>query len=281
MTESMSTNIKNLKIVTQASDMTTPYDPSSPLFFIPIIFSLALVLVIVNILIYLYKKYYGFEIKPSGGSDQSLNSIQDEVQIKESKKLRFKYLLAYILTRGSVWSKSPYLYTMYNKYHGFAIDEIGILYVIDAVTALISGPLLGNLADKYGRKLFCINYCILVIANLSLRVTGSITLAYLAQVLTGLGAGLIMTTFESWVNYEANKVFKENSYDKEKFLKKLFKQQSLSDALTSLFITSITAVAFSKYGILFPICLSIFFASLAMCVILLFWDENKPNAHVK
>ena len=170
---------------------------------------------------------------------------------------------------------------MYNMYHGFEIDEIGILYVIDAITALFSGPLLGNLADKYGRKLFCVNYCILVIANLGLRVTGSKHLAYVAQVMTGLGAGLIMTTFESWVNYEAKKVFKSNEQDKEKFLKKLFKSQSLIDALTSMLITSVTAVAFAKFGILFPICFSIAFAVCAMLVIIFLWDENKPNADVK
>jgi nitrate/nitrite transporter NarK len=278
MTESSSKNLKSITLDTQTSSVfTTSYDPSTPLFFLPIICFLIILLVIVNILIYIYKKYYCLENKQKDSED----SMFDEVQFEESKKLKLKYFLAYILTRGSVWSKSPYLYTMYNKYHGFTIDEIGILYVIDAVTALISGPALGNLADKYGRKLFCVNYCILVIANLSLRITGSKSLAYLAQVLTGLGAGLIMTTFESWVNYEANKIFKENSACKEKFLKKLFKQQSLSDALTSLFITSITAVAFSKYGILFPIWLSMLLAGLALGVILLFWEENKPNEEIK
>jgi MFS family permease len=238
-----------------------------------------LVFCIVNLIIYYYKKHYSYLINPS--TDNSMQSIENNELRTESSKLRFKYLFAYLCTRASVWSKSPYLYTMYSKYHGFSIDEIGLLYVIDAVTALISGPFLGNLADKYGRKLFCVNYCILVITNLSLRVTGNKTLAYLAQILTGLGAGLIMITFESWVNFEAKKVFKENEYEKDKFLKKLFKSQSILDALTSLFVTSITAIAYSRFGILFPIGLSIFFASMAMSIILIFWDENKPNTHKK
>lgn len=252
-------------------------DPSNPWYFFPIITSLLILLVLINGFVYLYNKNNQPDICSHNTSNSDISNESESLS-KAKNSLRFRYLLAYLFTRASVWSKSPYLYTMYNKYHGFSIDEIGILYVIDAVTALISGPLLGNLADKYGRKLFCINYCILVISNLSLRVTGSKPLAYLAQVLTGLGAGLIMTTFESWVNYEANKVFGSKQTEKERFLKKLFKTQSLFDALTSLCVSSVTAFLFAKYGILFPICMSIFFACMAMVIICCFWDENKPNS---
>ena len=251
-------------------------DPSSPFYFFPIILCLVIIFLIVNAIIHCYNKNYSHLINPR--ADNSWESLENNELKAESKVLRYKYLLAYLFTRASVWSKSPYLYTMYNKYHGFSIEEIGILYVIDAVTALLSGPFLGNLADKYGRKLFCVNYCILVISNLSLRLTGIKSLAYLAQVMTGLGAGLIMTTFESWVNYEANKVFKQNEQLKERFLKKLFKSQSLLDALTSLCVTFITAISFAKFGILFPIGLSLVFAILAMLIILVFWSENKPNS---
>jgi MFS family permease len=170
---------------------------------------------------------------------------------------------------------------MYNKYHGFQINEIGTLYVIDAFTALISGPFLGNMADKYGRKLFCVYYCILVIMNMSLRITGSKSLAYLAQVITGLAAGLLTTTFESWVNFEANKLYKENNTGKGRFLKKLFKIQSFSDALCSIGVSFVTSFLYSIYGILFPIILSAVFAFLSMISIIYLWDENKPNSESK
>lgn len=248
-------------------------NPSNPSYFYPVILTLISALGLLNLIIYICKN----NSKVTGVMTDSQTFNESRNLIKKKNSLRFRYLLAYTLTRASVWSKSPYLYTMYNKYHGFAIDEIGVLYVIDAVTALITGPILGNMADKYGRKLFCMNYCILVIANLSLRSTGIKSLAYIAQVLTGLGAGLIMTTFESWVNYEAKKDFGDNDTARERFLKKLFKSQNLFDALTSLCVSSIAATLFTYYGILAPIYLSICLAIMAMFTISILWKENKPN----
>ena len=45
--------------------------------------------------------------------------------------------------------------------------EIGILYLVDAVAALIFGPITGQLADKYGRKFFCHCYNISIIIKLA------------------------------------------------------------------------------------------------------------------
>jgi MFS family permease len=149
-----------------------------------------------------------------------------------------------VLTRASMWSKSPYLYTLYSTYHKFEIAEIGVLYIIDAISAFISGPITGNLADKYGRKLFCLLYNLLVIFNTLMRMTGSRSLAYVAQVLTGISGGLIMTVFESWVVSEANKEFGARLLEKERFLKKLFKTQNILDAIMSVLISSLCAISY-------------------------------------
>jgi len=128
------------------------------------------------------------------------------------------------------------------------MGEIGVLYAIDAVSALISGPLFGNWADKYGRKKFSGLYCVLVIINLTLRLTGVKWIAYLAQILTGMGAGLISTTYESWLNYEAKKEFKNNVVEKDKFLKKIFKTQMFIDATLSILVSGFSAVFYVKYN---------------------------------
>ena len=122
--------------------------------------------------------------------------------------------------------------------------EIGVLYIIDGISALIAGPITGSLADKFGRRLFCQFYNFLVIANLLLRMTGSKPIAYLAQVLTGIGGGLIMTTFESWVVFEANKDFDQRIVEKERFLKKLFKTQTILDAIMSIVISAFCAITY-------------------------------------
>jgi hypothetical protein len=75
-------------------------------------------------------------------------------------------------------------------------------------------------------------------------MTGSKPLAYLAQVLTGVSGGLIMTTFESWVVFEANKEFESRKIEKERFLKKLFKTQNILDAIMSIVISSSCAIIY-------------------------------------
>lgn len=193
----------------------------------------------------------------------------------KAKSLKFRYLLGYLCTRASIWSKAPYIYLLFNKYHGFNISQIGILYIIDAVCALVFGPLTGDLADRYGRRLFCILYCLCGIISQSFRLTGNIPLAYFSQILTGFGAGLISTTFEAWINYEADKDLKQG---KRVFLEKLFKTQTILDSIMSLLISGLGAVLFTNFGLLYPILLSIFLSACSICIMLVCWDENKPNS---
>jgi MFS family permease len=253
-------------------------DPFHSAYYYPMILSYTAIYAIIQLTIHYYKKK-----SPSYRTRTFSNSLDEgkvyPVEFIQNKNyLKFKYLLAYVLTRASIWAKSPYMYTLYNKYHGFTVSEIGILYVVDAVSGLISGPIFGSLADKFGRKLFCMNYCIFVILNLSLRLTGSKPLAYVAQILTGFGSGLINTTFESWLVYESRKVFEGRESENEKFLKRLFKNQNLYDAIISLGVSGVSAMVFTHFGIIMTIILSMVYSIIALIVIFLLWDENKPNS---
>jgi MFS family permease len=204
-----------------------------------------------------------------------INNSQEFIEIKKS--LRFRYLFCYVITKANIWSKTPYLWALYNMYHGFTVKEIGILYLVDNFSAMISGPITGGLSDIFGRKFFCMSYCVIVIINLGLRLTGVRSLAYIAQVLTGTSAALINTTFESWVNFEATKVFKDSLLQKEQFLKKLFKLQTLFDAIMSVVASMIAALFYLNYGIKAPIIMAIILAFIGMICIFFMWDENKPN----
>ena len=260
-------------------------DPKDSAYFYPIMF----VLIVIIGLIELFIRNSKHHLIISSDKDDETQHRKISTSVFEDKNypkdflekknsLRIRYLSAYILTRAGMWSKTPYMYTLYNKYHGFSIEEIGILYAIDAFSALFSGPVFGNLADKYGRKLFCMFYCIFVSINLGLRLTGNKPLAYLAQVLTGFGAGLINTTFESWLVYESDKTFGEEfKFERERFLKRLFKNQTLYDSLISLVVTGISAIIFTFWGILAPVVFSMILSIAAFFVIYTLWDENKPQ----
>jgi hypothetical protein len=103
--------------------------------------------------------------------------IHDELTI-EQKTLRWKFLLVSTAIKAATWVKAPYLFALYNRVHGFTRAQIGILYAIDNFASLLLGPVIGGLCDVYGRKKFCVLYCVLVITHISLRITGSQFLAY-------------------------------------------------------------------------------------------------------
>ncbi len=189
--------------------------PKDPSFFIPIIVILAVILMICYLVIYYIKKD-----PPAKVFGRKESMAEDER--KERKSLEVRYLLVYLLTRCNVWSKTAYLYALFSTYHGLPIQEIGVIYFIGAVCSLIGGPFTGNWADIYGRRLFCQLYNVSVIINLGLRLTGNRYLAYVAQAMAGFGNNLINSTFESWLVYEASKVFGTEKAAKDKFLKNVF-----------------------------------------------------------
>lgn len=156
-------------------------------------------------------------------SPQTIAHLISEKQLKSKNALRVNYLICYLIVRASIWSKAPYLFIMYLNYHGLSIKEVGVLYIIDSVTATLVAPALGALTDKFGRKFFSILYNVLVITNLFLRITGNREIAYVAQIMTGIASGIVNTSYESWVVSESEKILPDEEL-RQKFLKKLFKK---------------------------------------------------------
>ena len=256
-------------------------DPSKNSYYFPIIVCIVLVLFLIQMLIILLKQLRSTSSKFSQPVDDKTfaNSALIEDSLRNAKdSLKSRYIIAFILTRSAMWAKAPYLYTLFMTVHKFSMSEIGILYFIDAIAALIFGPLTGRWADTHGRKLFCHCYNWSIILNLLLRMEGHRVTAYIAQVVTGFGAGLICTTFEAWVVDEAAKIFDEAGYkeEKERFLKRLFKNTNVYDAVTSIVTSAVCAVIYSIYGIYAPFWISIFLSFAAFVVIAYLWDENAP-----
>ena len=263
-------------------------DPSKNSYYMPILVGIATILLIIQLIIMFLKKVNRNQNQDMNQSiDKTFQaSFQYPPDLEEKKNsLKARYLVAFVVTRSAMWVKAPYLYTLFMTVHKFSMAEIGILYLVDAVAALIFGPLTGQLADKYGRKMFCHFYNISIIVNLLLRMQGSRVLAYIAQVVTGFGAGLICTTFEAWVVCQSEKIFITKEYEFrpecERFRKRLFKNANVLDAAVSIISSGICAIIYSYFGIYAPFWISIFLSALAFILIQFLWEENKPLANSK
>ena len=219
------------------------HDPLDISYYIPVIVVVCFIVLSVD----LFLRYIKSKMSSQEKADDATlfeNKSYSFTLLDRKDSLWYRYMSGYIISRCSMWAKSPYMYLLYSTLHGFTVGEIGVLYAIDAVSGLVFGILIGSLADIYGRKKFSMLYNILVVINLYLRLTGIRNLAYVAQVLTGLGAGIINTSFEAWLIYESSKEFKDKDLEKDKFLKRLFKSQSLLDSSCSILTSVVCALAF-------------------------------------
>lgn len=216
--------------------------------------------------------------------------IKDNVQIlhddltPDQINLRMKFLIAVTIIKSGFWVKAPYYYALYSRLHGFTREEIAYLLLVENISSIISGPLIGSLSDSYGKKKFSAAYCFLIIINICLRLTGEKSLAWIAQIIAGFGSILIEISFESWLNFQASTLFddnKEGKRQKNSFLREVFTKQIYIDSLTAIFFTGVATLLYDSYGISAPfyLCIALFLISGLYIVIV--WEENNINFHKK
>ena len=91
-------------------------------------------------------------------------------QLKESQTSqafgRFQrlYLGVYYLMMAGDWLQGPYVYALYDSY-GFSKSDIAVLFVAGFGSSMIFGTFIGSLADRMGRKRFCILYALFYILS--------------------------------------------------------------------------------------------------------------------
>ena len=64
---------------------------------------------------------------------------------------------------------------------------------------MVAGTYVGTLADKGGRKAFCLLYAALYIASCATKHFKSLPWLFLGRLLGGVATSLIFSVFESWV----------------------------------------------------------------------------------
>ncbi len=210
------------------------------------------------------------------GIKEHIQVVHDELTSDQSS-LRRRYLIAAIIVKSAFWVKTPYLFALYNRLHGFNREEIAVLIALENLTSVILGPIIGSLNDLLGRKKFCVSYCFLVILNIALRLTGSRSLAYGAQVVAGLGSVLIDASFESWLNFEASRYFsddKEGQIQKNSYLREVFTKQIYIDSLSGIVLTGFATMLYNSYGIFYPFYLCILLCLIGAIFIMIEWNEN-------
>lgn len=200
---------------------------------------------IIQGLVWIFRKKGVIEKKPTSESDNlEINLIRDDKYYEKGKALRKMYLWGFLLSKTSMRAKSPYIYALLHSIHKLDIADIGVLYLIDSVSSLISGPFLGISADKFGRKKMAILYPFLSIVCILVRIYGTLPMVFCGQILTGLAGGILATCYESWLNFEITKLYGDNKAYIDFFRKDIFSTILFYDSGLSLVVTIISAIIY-------------------------------------
>ncbi|EDQ87767.1 uncharacterized protein MONBRDRAFT_26888 [Monosiga brevicollis MX1] len=115
-----------------------------------------------------------------------------------------RYLTVYLLANMADWITGPYLFRLYESY-GYEHDQIAALFICGYVSSLAFGPMLGGVADRYGRKRMCVVFCYIFSLSCLLKVFSNFYLLLLGRMLGGASTSLLLSTFESWMIAQHNK----------------------------------------------------------------------------
>lgn len=69
----------------------------------------------------------------------------------------------------------------------------------------MSATFVGSLADRYGRKLACMLYCMIYSVSCLTVLSGDITILFFGRALGGVSTTLLFTTFDAWLVAEVNR----------------------------------------------------------------------------
>lgn len=65
---------------------------------------------------------------------------------------------------------------------------------------------MGNLADRYGRRIACLTFCVLYASSCFTVLTTNISILFVGRILGGISATLLFSVFETWLVAEYNRL---------------------------------------------------------------------------
>lgn len=181
------------------------------------------------------------------------------------------YLFAFLLAMFADWLQGPYVYELYVSY-GFTQMEIAELFVCGFGSSMIFGTCVGGLADKLGRKLMCILYCVFYIAACFTKMVPDYWTLMLGRFLSGISTSLLFSVFESWMVCEHLKQGFDSS-----LLGDTFAYATFGNGVVAVVAGLIANLAAKTYGYVAPFVCALFPLTAVAFIASTCWNENYGN----
>lgn len=197
----------------------------------------------------------------------------NEVTVSNARFQAFQmnYLFVFLLAMFSDWLQGPYVYELYVSY-GFTQSEIAELFVCGFASSMIVGTYIGGLADKLGRRVMCIMYCVCYITACCTKLVPEYWTLMLGRFLSGISTSLLFSVFESWMVCEHFKQGFDGS-----LLGDTFSLATFGNGLVAVGAGLVANTAAESYGFVAPFIVAILPLSIVALTVMFSWQENYGN----
>ncbi|XP_014275766.1 molybdate-anion transporter [Halyomorpha halys] len=188
------------------------------------------------------------------------------------KNLQKCYLIAFYLSTFADWLQGPYIYKLYADY-GYTDDTIALLYITGFASSCLFGTVIGQMADRFGRKLLCSTFGIFYSLCCLSKISSKFTILFIGRILGGISTSILFTTFEAWYVNEHLNFYKLPP----EWLNNTFTRATFYNGLSAI-IAGITAQILAEYfnfGPVSPFLFAIPFLITSLLVIQSTWKEHS------
>lgn len=184
------------------------------------------------------------------------------------KKFQNNYILVFLVMMCADWMQGPYVYELYSSY-GFDKGTIGNLFVAGFGSSAVCGPIIGAIADKWGRKRMCIFFGITYGLSCVTKHFTDYSILMVGRVLGGIATSILFSSFESWMVSQHNlQGFSGN------LMGSTFEWAWGWNGGVAVGAGVVTGYAADIYGPVAAFDCSLVMLAIGTCIILSTWSEN-------
>lgn len=147
----------------------------------------------------LYRQYRG--PKPAEPDYEQLEDRAERAEVNPAAVRRFQleYFLVYGLAVAADWFQGPHIYAIYKYEKEIPEKWVAALYAAGFISGGVSASFAGELADRYGRRLACLVYCVLYTLTCLSMFSNDLTVLFLGRLCGGVCTTLLYSVFETWM----------------------------------------------------------------------------------
>lgn len=241
--------------------------------------------------------YRSYRAKIARVGEENAEKVEHRGRDDDDERLsvfKRRFFVVYLLVNGADWLQGPYIYPIYKGTwtgcgvrgqqqpedntdigaddKGLPEEVVAFLFMIGFLSAGISASFTGAFADRYGRRLACLSYCVIYSLSCLTLLSDYLPLLFVGRVLGGMSGTLLYSVFESWMVAEFNGLMLAEA---EATLSGIFSTMTMLNSLVAI-VAGVAAEGIvqrtgSAKG---PFMASIVCLGFAFVAILHYWGEN-------